>query len=497
MNVLIESGALALLLLLSQSTSGQDTDCFSRFRNGKDNFVLDTDESVKDGATFLSAPKLERTRDCVAACCKNPRCNVALMEKGTEEDDVKSCFLFDCLYKQKYVCRFVRKQGYTNHVSDKLYEHIAVQPVPNSSDSPPVAEAGPDLVVQPRESVTLNGVQSRDDKEITEFKWEMLTHYPFAVIEKTNFKDQIIVSNLTSGKYKFQLTVKDAKDQTDSTTITILVLTPEQSENHCMVPMKTGPCRGAFPRWHFNAASGSCEEFTFGGCRGNLNNYLNKDECIKACADIGKSTRLLPPVTSEGEQCGGPCSIEQFTCDNGCCLSPGLECDDTPQCSDKSDENNCADLENKFRVLTQIPVDENKVRCTEHPDTGTCRDSQTKWYYDPMSQVCNSFNYGGCEGNENRFDSEASCQKICKGVQSTDVFARKVDPEKREGDENDIGTIAIAIVLGVGILILLGVLGYCLLKKKKSAQHVPISNAAFSTLDDRDYPVYNNTTKPY
>lgn len=41
------------------------------------------------------------------------------------------------------------------------------------------------------------------------------------------------------------------------------------------------------------------------------------------------------------EKCGAPCTTEQFTCSNGCCLDLGLECDSTPQCSDNSDEEKC------------------------------------------------------------------------------------------------------------------------------------------------------------
>lgn len=52
----------------------------------------------------------------------------------------------------------------------------------------------------------------------------------FPDLQKTNFKDQISVSNLTSGMYKFQLTVTDTIGQSDSVRVTVLVLTPEQSE---------------------------------------------------------------------------------------------------------------------------------------------------------------------------------------------------------------------------------------------------------------------------
>lgn len=56
------------------------------------------------------------------------------------------------------------------------------------------------------------------------------TTLSLCAVQTTQFDDQIIVSNLTSGVYNFQLTVTDTIGQSDSTKVTILVLTPEQSE---------------------------------------------------------------------------------------------------------------------------------------------------------------------------------------------------------------------------------------------------------------------------
>lgn len=126
--------ALLLLMLFVDSTGGQGTgaECLDKFKSGREDFVLDADESVNDGATFISSPKLERYKDCVVACCKEPKCNVAFMERGDEEGLVKSCFLFDCLYKQKYACRFVRKKGYISYILDSVYDSYLAVDIPPS-----------------------------------------------------------------------------------------------------------------------------------------------------------------------------------------------------------------------------------------------------------------------------------------------------------------------------------------------------------------------------
>ena len=133
-------GAFVLLLLgfLLDSVCGQVTgeECFNQFKKGPEDFVLDVDESVQDGATYISSPKLERYRDCVSACCKEPKCNVAVMEKGEEEGSVSSCFLFDCLYKKKYACRFVKKKGYMSYFLDSVYDGYLQMATPSGKNRP-------------------------------------------------------------------------------------------------------------------------------------------------------------------------------------------------------------------------------------------------------------------------------------------------------------------------------------------------------------------------
>lgn len=52
----------------------------------------------------------------------------------------------------------------------------------------------------------------------------------------------------------------------------------------CSLPKVVGPCEAAMPRFWFNAATGQCEPFTYGGCGGNANNFESAAACAQACA---------------------------------------------------------------------------------------------------------------------------------------------------------------------------------------------------------------------
>ncbi|KAJ7331784.1 hypothetical protein JRQ81_013964 [Phrynocephalus forsythii] len=98
--------------------------CLTHFTTGLPEFVLDTDASVQNGATFLASPLAERARACVRACCMNALCNLALVEQvpgGGDPDAIQGCFLLDCLYDQNFVCKFARKDGFLNYVKREVY----------------------------------------------------------------------------------------------------------------------------------------------------------------------------------------------------------------------------------------------------------------------------------------------------------------------------------------------------------------------------------------
>ena len=64
--------------------------------------------------------------------------------------------------------------------------------------------------------------------------------------------------------------------------------------------------------------------------------------------------------------------------------------------------------------------------CGLPPETGDCRALFDKWYYDAKQRKCLMFQYGGCGGNLNNFDSAESCQRFCGGYSGIlSLFYRK------------------------------------------------------------------------
>ncbi|KAF8763255.1 Kunitz-type serine protease inhibitor like protein [Argiope bruennichi] len=73
----------------------------------------------------------------------------------------------------------------------------------------------------------------------------------------------------------------------------------------------------------------------------------------------------------------------------------------------------------------------NRRHCSLPPETGPCKLYLPRYYYDPTTNDCKKFIYGGCGGNKNNFETEEECYEKCR---ETHI---KCPPNKEIGEFGD------------------------------------------------------------
>ncbi|KAJ7990292.1 hypothetical protein DPEC_G00298800 [Dallia pectoralis] len=237
------------------------------------------------------------------------------------------------------------------------------------------------------------------------------------------------------------------------------------SPEMCLMPMEVGPCRAAFPKYFYNVTVQNCSMFVYGGCNSNGNNFDSQGECEAACSGVTGNVLVskdleagpiqrrmaspgdvqatspekpLPQMTSDvfAEMCQaspktGPCraSHRRFFYDSssgtcqaftyGGCSGNKNNYETSEQCLTTC---TVTSIPSKGRrgPVADVPSEDKNVdyhdACMVAPDSGPCRAAFSMIYYDSDTGSCQSFVYGGCGGNGNRYSSLEECAARCAGA---------------------------------------------------------------------------------
>ncbi|XP_077538081.1 papilin-like isoform X3 [Haemaphysalis longicornis] len=179
----------------------------------------------------------------------------------------------------------------------------------------------------------------------------------------------------------------------------------------CFMASEAGPCRNMEVRWFYDKEDGVCREFYYGGCQGNRNRFRTHRECEEKCYRA-KDLCTLPKVP-------GPCSgqfVQWF-------YDPETDrCHEFAYSGCQGNANRFNDREScegRCRKGAPLPTEQPVDRvtpldaCAQPKQPGPCYGVLPMWYYDSYARECRNFTYGGCEGNDNRFESRELCEQRC------------------------------------------------------------------------------------
>ncbi|KAI2656123.1 Actinia tenebrosa protease inhibitor [Labeo rohita] len=222
--------------------------------------------------------------------------------------------------------------------------------------------------------------------------------------------------------------------------------------DHCRLPSEVGNCRAAFPRFYYDVTNRTCKPFIYGGCGGNANNFNSQEECEASCSGVKDAA---PEDSHSVAQRSRIAAIRRYYYSSGACkpfIYGGCGGNQNSYETEESCMKTCT-----VRVIPSnkkepvVPDSSNNMHsfeeeCAAPSESGPCRAAFPVFYFDPSTQSCKRFIYGGCQGNLNRYGSEEECMATCSG---------HFDGHHRRNRWTPVATLAImSAMLLVGLILI-------------------------------------------
>ncbi|TRZ20316.1 hypothetical protein HGM15179_006795 [Zosterops borbonicus] len=244
----------------------------------------------------------------------------------------------------------------------------------------------------------------------------------------------------------------------------------------CAMKADDGPCKAIHIRYFFNIKSRKCEEFEYGGCHGNENNFLTLEECQEKCVVLPLHIKRGKPDFCFHAQEPGVCrgyftryfyNKETKLCEAfkyGGCLGNQNNFRSLEECQ-ATCQDNC-ELMNSSSPAEEHPNSVNSSSPAKEPsqspgifeppsipslcmtpmDRGLCRAKELRFFYDYSTGKCRPFSYSGCGGNENNFISRKSCLRICKKGFNKKKGERRLIKIKKKRKKQPVKALGVEII---------------------------------------------------